>query len=67
MLAHIASQVNSIQGSDVFRMGDVAGTVEAWQQAAFLKYPFSSQMGKPANGAEDGKCDAEEGRSMRDP
>ena len=36
--ARTASRVNSLQGSDVYRINDLAQTVKARQQAAILKY-----------------------------
>ena len=35
-LARIASRVNPPQGSDVYRMNDLAKTVEVWREATFL-------------------------------
>ena len=54
-LAQIASRVNSLQGSDVYRINDLAKTVEVWREATVLKYLLSSHKGKPERGTEDGK------------
>ena len=35
--AHIASRVNSLQGSDMYRINDLVKTAKVWQQAAILK------------------------------
>ena len=54
-LARIASRVNSLQGSDVYRISDLATTVRAWRLATVLKYPSSSHMGELAEGDENGE------------
>ena len=52
---HIASEVTSSQGSDVYRINDLVETVEVWQQDAILMYFASPQMSKGAIGGEDGQ------------
>ena len=52
-LARIASRVNSLLGSDVYRINDLAKTVKAWQPLAILKYLSSSHMSKHARGDAD--------------
>ena len=49
-LARIASRVNSLQGSDVNRINDLAKTVSVWPQAAILKYFSSPHVSRHAKG-----------------
>ena len=54
-LARTASRVNSLQGSDVYRINDLVKTVKVWQQAAMLKNWSASHAGKHGKGLEAGK------------
>ena len=54
-LARIASRVNSLRGSGVYRITDLARTAAVWRQAAVLKYLASPHMSKHAKGSKDGK------------
>ena len=45
-LARIASHINSLQGSDVYRITDLVETVKLRQAATVLKYASFSQLGK---------------------
>ena len=54
--ARIASRVNSPQGSDVYRINDLARTVEAWRKASTLKYWDPSDAGKPGKDWRRGRC-----------
>ena len=54
-LAHIAARVKSPQGGDVYRINDLAKTVEGWQVAASSKNLTSSHMSKHARGVAYGE------------
>ena len=49
-LAHIASRVNVLQGSDIYRINDLIKTVKLWQPRAVLKYASSSKPLFPPEG-----------------
>ena len=49
-LARIASRVNSLQGSDVYRINDLVETVKMRRQAAILKNASSPHTSKHAKG-----------------
>ena len=55
-LARTASRANSLLGSDVCSIDDLAKTVKARQEARLLRYWSSSHSGKPGEGLEAGKC-----------
>ena len=54
-LARIASRVNSLQGSDAYRVNALVTTVKMQQQAAVLKYWSSSHAGTADKGVAEGK------------
>ena len=45
-LARIASMINALSGSDVYRIHDLARVVEDWQQVPAPKYASSSHSWK---------------------
>ena len=51
----IAPRVNAQQGSDIYRINELAKTVAEWQQAAVLKYASLPQSGAPASGDVEGR------------
>ena len=46
-LARIASRINALKGSDVYRINDLAKTVKTWQKATQLQYASSLKLGDP--------------------
>ena len=46
----MASRVNSPRGSDIYRLNDLAKTLEGRQKATILKYPLASHPDSPARG-----------------
>ena len=55
MLARPASRAHSLQGSDVYRINDLAKTVEVWQEATTLKCLSSPHVGQPVRRNDDGE------------
>ena len=49
-LAHIASRVNMLRRSDIFRIYDLIKTVKSWQPRTVLKYASSSKPLFPPEG-----------------
>ena len=47
-LARIASRINALTGSDVYRINDLVKTVKTWQKATQLKYASSLQWDDPS-------------------
>ena len=45
-VARIASRINSLQGSEVYRINDLVETAKLRKKATVLKYRSSSQVGK---------------------
>ena len=47
-LARIASRINELTGSDVYRINDLVKTVKTWQKATQLKYASSLKWDDPS-------------------
>ena len=47
-LARIASRINALTGSDVYRINDLVKTVKTWQKATQLKYASSLKWDGPS-------------------
>ena len=60
-LTRIASEVNPLQGSDVYRVNDLIKTAHVRQPAAVLKYACSSHANEPAREDVDGRVRARGG------
>ena len=50
-LAQLAAKVNTLQGSDIYRINDRINTVKEWQRARILKYASETGRSKNKKGA----------------
>ena len=56
-MARIASRINSLSGSDVYRINELVRAAKEWQKATALKYATSPRPWKTIGGGGEAKDD----------